>query len=203
FMPIGTQTEEAREIEKRSGKCYVAVGLQDYKERVTQLSPYTDLFMLDSANGSNILVENFIRWYKELDFPQDVVIGNTLTKASVSRVINLGADAMRHGIGIGCFTPEMKVKTETGPVKIKDVTVGTNVYTHTGKLQKVLEKFSEKRDEEIVVINNELKCTKNHEIYVINRKDSILVNEDNIQDYAKWIPAQNLTLEYMMIELDD
>lgn len=109
FMPIGTQVGKAREIKEKSGKCYVAVGLQDYTERIMALSPYADLFMLDSANGSNVLVEDFIRWYKSCGFPQDVVIGNTLTKASVSRAINLGADSVRHGIGIGkaCLTTDM------------------------------------------------------------------------------------------------
>lgn len=112
FMSIKEQTEKAELIKEASGVCFSAIGLQDYKERIIALLPCTHVFVLDSANGSSILVENLVRWYSGISTTftkPDLIVGNTLTKASVSRAINLGADGVRHGIGIGsaCSTTEV------------------------------------------------------------------------------------------------
>lgn len=117
FMPIEEQVEKAERIKKETGVCYVAIGLHDYQKRVPALKfdAKVDLLYLDTANGSSPLVEEFMQWYREEFFvgfefgDPDIVIGNTLTKSSVSRAINLGTDAVRHGIGIGsaCLTSEM------------------------------------------------------------------------------------------------
>jgi len=107
FMSIEHQVQKAKNIKNESGKCYVAVGLKDSTQRMTELNKkiFPDLFFLDTANGSSILVEEFTRWAKET-FAQDIIVGNTLTKESVRRLVNLGADGFRSGIGGGsvCVT---------------------------------------------------------------------------------------------------
>ena len=112
FMSIEEQVDKAKAIKDATDKCYVAIGLNDYKERVLKLWRQVrfipDLFFLDTANGSNVMVEEFMRWFKGVftATSSDIIVGNTLTKASVSRAFNLGADGVRHGIGIGsaCIT---------------------------------------------------------------------------------------------------
>lgn len=125
FMPIEEQVKKAKKIKQESGKCYVAIGLQDYVRRINAFyfeGNIVDLFVLDVANGSNVLIENFLNWYNlynemfrspldrsGLRDRVDIIVGNTLSKASVSRAINLGADGVRHGIGNGnvCLTTEV------------------------------------------------------------------------------------------------
>jgi len=116
FMPISDQVEKAKKIKEESGKCYVAIGLKDYHERMDALNMFwraspgpdiVDVAFLDTANGSSIAIEEFMRYLKDISGTRcDLIIGNTQTKSSVKRAINLGADGVRHGIGIGsqCIT---------------------------------------------------------------------------------------------------
>ena len=58
-------------------------------------------------------MEDFLIWYKQSGYKQDVIVGNTLTKESVYRLANLKADGFRHLIGPGsmCLT---QIKTGIG-----------------------------------------------------------------------------------------
>lgn len=122
FMPIEEQVEKAKKIKQETNFCAVAIGLQDYTKRIpafikarakNKFDELPQLFVLDTANGSNILIKEFIEWYNNFidsfHTRTDIIIGNTLTKASVSRAINLKADGVRHGIGGGavCLTTDM------------------------------------------------------------------------------------------------
>lgn len=120
FMSIEEQIEKSLKIKKETGRSYVAVGLQDYQDRILNflklnVDDYPDLFFLDTANGSTVLVYEFAEWWKSevkshlKNLAPDLILGNTLTKSSVTRSFNLGADGVRHGIGIGsqCLTSTM------------------------------------------------------------------------------------------------
>ena len=39
---------------------------------------------------------------------------------------------------------------------------------------------------------NNIKCTPNHEFYVINKKDKDLISENNLNDFAYWVSADEL-----------
>lgn len=123
FMSIEDQVEKAKEISKLSARSFVAIGLNDYSERIPKLieNNCVDLLFLDTANGANQKVHYFMKWWNKfkLDtewweqrkhinriFAPDIIVGNTMSKASVSRAFNLGANGVRHGIGIGsmCIT---------------------------------------------------------------------------------------------------
>lgn len=113
FMPIEEQVKKAKKIRDESNFCINAIGLKDAKERMQELSKYTDIFFLDTANGLSSKVEDFLIEYKQSDIAQDVIVGNTLTKESVYRLANLQADGFRHLIGPGsmCLT---QIKTGIG-----------------------------------------------------------------------------------------
>lgn len=113
FMTIEDQSNKARQIKDQSNFCISAIGLKDSFNRLEALSPYTDIFFLDTANGLSIQVEDFIIAYKQSKFAQDIIVGNTLTKQSVYRLANLKADGFRHLIGPGsmCLT---QMKTGIG-----------------------------------------------------------------------------------------
>jgi len=113
FMSIEEQSLKAKKIKDESGRSICAIGLKDAPERIAGLSKYTDILFLDTANGLAKSVEDFLIWYKQSEYKQDIIVGNTLTKASVHRLANLRADGFRHLIGPGsmCLT---QIKTGIG-----------------------------------------------------------------------------------------
>lgn len=113
FMSIEAQVKKSKRIRDDSNFCINAIGLKDAKNRIEALSPYTDIFFLDTANGLAKNVEDFLINYKLAGFKQDIIVGNTLTKESVYRLANLKADGFRHLIGPGsmCLT---QMKTGIG-----------------------------------------------------------------------------------------
>lgn len=113
FMSIEDQVQKSKKIKNESNFCINAIGLKDFNTRIQALSPYTDIFFLDTANGLSIQVEDFLIAYKQSSFKQDIIVGNTLTKQSVYRLANLKADGFRHLIGPGsmCLT---QIKTGIG-----------------------------------------------------------------------------------------
>jgi hypothetical protein len=112
-MSIEEQVAKSKKIKDESNFSINAIGLKDSKDRIKELSPYTDIFFLDTANGLSIQVENFLIDYKQSNYKQDIIVGNTLTKQSVYRLANLKADGFRHLIGPGsmCLT---QMKTGIG-----------------------------------------------------------------------------------------
>jgi IMP dehydrogenase len=113
FMGAEEQALKAKKIKDESGFCVTAIGLKDFIERIEHTSKYTDVYFLDTANGLSIKVEDFLIWYKQSSYPQDIIVGNTLTKQSVYRLANLKSDGFRHLIGPGsmCLT---QMKTGIG-----------------------------------------------------------------------------------------
>lgn len=113
FMSPEIQALKAKKIKDNSNFCISAIGLKDFNTRLETISKYTDIFFLDTANGLAQNVEDFLIWYKQSSFTQDIIVGNTLTKESVYRLANLKADGFRHLIGPGsmCLT---QIKTGIG-----------------------------------------------------------------------------------------
>ncbi len=111
FMSVEDQAIRSKIIKDGSEKSFCAIGLKDAKERLEALDKAgADLFFLDTANGLSRRVYDFVKWYKtESGYKQDLIAGNTLTKESVSRLINVGADGVRQNIGPGaaCTTVKM------------------------------------------------------------------------------------------------
>jgi hypothetical protein len=180
-----------------------AVGANgDYLERAYELvRSGANIILIDVAHGHHKLVKDAITALKnKLPSYVDVIAGNIATHRAACDLTSWGADALRVGIGGGCFTPEMEVGTTGGLVPIKDVEIGDVVYTHTGEPKKVIYKFEYDRDEEIMVING-IECTKNHEFYVVHKQYENIVTEDNIHNYAIWVSAENLTDDHLLIEL--
>jgi len=192
---------------------YFAVGsVPKYKEWIDWLfNNGVRNFIVDMAHGESTLCTDtvkYIRSFDDVDKPYGagklkIIAGNVVTKSGFDRLQGAGANGIRVGIGSGCFTPDMLVNTNNGLKRIENVIIGDIVFTHMGDLQPVVGKLSYETNEEIIEVNNEIKCTRNHEFYVINKKFEHIVNEQNIHQYAEWIRADELTDEYMMIELDE
>lgn len=180
-----------------------AIGVQEEdKNRAWSLvKAGANILLIDVAHGHHQNVVDMIKWCKEnLPTNVDIIAGNIVTAAAAQELESAGADGLRVGLGGGCFTPKMKVKTEKGFIKIEDVEIGDKVYTHTNNLREVINKFEYEKNEEIFIIND-IECTKNHKFYVMHKNDASKVNDDNFMQYAVWIDAENLTDDYFLIEL--
>lgn len=179
-----------------------AIGVQEEdKERAKLLTNNgATILLIDVAHGHHQKVIDMIKWCKDhLNTNTDIIAGNIVTREAANDLENAGADGLRVGIGGGCFTPNMKVKTDNGYKQIIDINIGDNVYSHDGTINKVIDKLEFDRNEEILIIND-IECTKNHEFYVVNIKYKDIVNDNNIHNYAEWIPANLLTNDYLLIE---
>jgi IMP dehydrogenase len=181
----------------------IGVSEYEYKERAGALIVAgANVINLDVAHGHHILSRTAIEYLRKTYPNLHIMSGAVCTSDAVKDLAQWGATSIRCGIGSGCFTPNMKVMTNCGYKKIVDVRIGDLVYTHSGNLEIVVNKFEFDKDEKIIIINDNIECTKNHELYVINKCDESKVTENNIHNYARWIAAEKLTSDYLLIELD-
>jgi len=166
------------------------------KERFTTLA-------IDVANGfSSYMKEMIDRVRSTYGDSINIIAGNIATGEGFDFLAKAGANAVRAGIGGGCFVPGTIVITNNGSKPIESVVIGDYVRTHTGSWKEVVNTMEFDRDEEIVSING-IDCTKNHEFYVVKKSDAKLITEDNIHDYAFWIEAGHLNMnDHLLIELD-
>lgn len=184
----------------------ISIGVsEDWKLLISDILCYgwkVDFITVDVAHADHENVKSIIKTVKT-DLPNTkLIVGNVATAEGCEYLIKLGVDAVKVGIGGGCFIPNTQVKTETGNKNIQNINVGEKVLTHTGEYKPVIKKFTFDRNEELIKINNSITCTKNHEFYIINKKDFDKVNDFNVKDYAIWIEAKYLTDEYFLIEMN-
>lgn len=182
----------------------IGVGEDEFARANSLLHSGANVLLIDVAHGDHKNVKNMIevlKSYREdcgIEF--DIIAGNVATYYGAVHLLQWGVDGLRVGIGGGCFTPEMEVKTEKGTIPIKDIKIGDKVYTHTGELKPVINKFEYEDYDEIYDIDG-IEATENHKFYVVHESKADLVDDNNIHEYAEWVEAKNLSDEYFLIEL--
>lgn len=168
--------------------CFKSVGLN---EELTLPEGFLG-FNFDIPNG---YIPKCIDRVKEIrqKYGNDIIIiaGTVISSSMTEDLILAGADVIRVGIGGGCFHGNMKVLTDNGLKQIKNIEENDKVLTHTGKYERVINKFIYNSHNEIIDING-IKCTPNHKFYVINKNDISKVTETNYKDYCVWIEAKDL-----------
>lgn len=184
-ISLGINTNELNLVEK---------ALKDHKSLVV---------CVDVAHGQMKKVYKQVQLLSK-HFGENIYIiaGNVATPLGVSELVQAGVGAVKVGVGPGCFVAGSLVQTrDNGLVPIENIKEDEYVLTHTGKFQKVIGTLVRHEDELITQINN-IKCTNNHEFYVLNKKYENIVNENNIHNYAEWIQAGQLTEDYLLIEIE-
>jgi inosine-5'-monophosphate dehydrogenase len=113
-----------------------AVGTgQGTEERVEALSAAgVDVIVVDTAHGHSQGVLDRVRWVKQ-NFPHIQVIGgNIATAAAAKALVAAGADAVKVGIGPGCFAAGTRVLMANAQYKnIEDVRPGDRVINRDGR----------------------------------------------------------------------
>lgn len=206
YNSVGEQVDMVVKICKSTSIFGAAIGVTgDYLERLNVLySSGCRIFCIDVAHGHHENVRKAIQSINDLHFREDIhlMTGNIATADGYEFLAMNNVDSVRVGVGGGCFLPNTQVNTDKGLNLIQDIEIGDKVFTHDGTLKEVIGKISYFKDEEIVSINH-IDCTKNHEFYVVNKKDVKYINDNNIDKYAFWIEAYLLDKEiHLLIELE-
>ena len=147
--------------------------------------------LIDMANAHMSKLIPIIKEIKQTWPNIKLMVGNVGNPETFINLAMAGADYVRIGIGVGCFIPGQKVKLKNKNKNIENIDIGDKVLTHLNDYKEVTNKFEYEINQEIYEIND-IKCTENHEFFVIEKQYENIVNDDNILEFAKWIPAREL-----------
>ena len=151
-----------------------------------------DYITIDIAHGHCKKMKKMIKYVKE-KLPESFIIAGNVS--SIEGTVDLdkwGADAIKVGVGPGCFISSAKVKTSKELKSLKDIKIGDMVFTHKNRLKKVTHIHKYDNKYEMIKVNDLDPSTPSHEYYVINKKDKELINEDNLNEYGYWVKASDL-----------
>ena len=191
--------------------CFFAVGaldrIGDFIDAVQLIDSESPLpegikisVAVDVAHGDSVVAEETIRFLRSQSFIGHIMSGSIATPDGAIRSLEWGCTHIRIGVGGGCFEPDAEILTSEGKKKISNIVEGDLVLTHLGNFRKVEATTSYLTDENLIEING-TGSTFLHEYYVVSKELVEIVNEDNIHQYARWIPAEELTEDYFLVEL--
>lgn len=201
FQSIGDQVAQFYASQKQGG-CAVGLGIEEKKRFDALYTAGCRYFCLDVANGGSIMIhEDLLNYYAQYSDAYWIVgnIASLDTYQYCSSFDNVWG--VRCGIAGGCFIKGTKVTTKHGRIPIEKIQPGTEVLTHRGIFEKVTHTLQRKEDEYLIEINGSITCTKNHEFYVVKAKYVSILDENNLEDYAEWVSAEDLNEDYMLIEV--
>ena len=192
IIPRTVSLEQRLEVAK-TGR-WVAYGLEEFEKIFTVQNPGEGYkALIDVANGHMKKLYTLVKKAKALNPNLTVMIGNIANPETYEECCKAGVDYVRCGIGGGncCFVGDTKITLSNGLKKpISALDIGLEVLTKAGphRITNVIRKEADK----LIKINNNITCTPDHEIFVINKKDQDLVNEENLNDYGFYIKACEL-----------
>jgi IMP dehydrogenase / GMP reductase domain len=173
---------------------------QRVKERCAGKYNWNVKICIDVANGYTERFLDYVKKVRDENPCAIIMAGNVVTAEMTEALILAGANVVKVGIGSGCFLPGQKVRTNNGLKAIENINIGEIVLTHKGNWQQVTNKFTYEKNEKMLNING-IKCTKNHEFYVLKKKYKDIVTDETLHEYAEWIPAEKLNkTEYFLLK---
>lgn len=164
----------------------------DTIDKFKELGFSPDYICIDIAHGHCKKMKKMIKYIKNKLPDVFIIAGNVSTIDATRDLDNWGADAIKCGIGPGCFLPSANIKTIDDVKKLCDVREGDLILTHKNRYRKVKQIHTYTNKDILIKVNDVEPCTPTHEFYVINKSDKDFVNEDNINDYAYWLQASKL-----------
>ena len=114
-------------------KVGAAIGVRDFERAASLIAAGVDVLVVDSAHGHS---RNVIETVRELKKRHtiDVIAGNVATADGAKALADAGADAIKAGIGPGCFAAGTRVLMANGAYRnIEDVKTGDRVINMNGR----------------------------------------------------------------------
>jgi IMP dehydrogenase/GMP reductase len=130
--------------EEESRDCFVSIGINEPERAEALYNAGARMFIVDIAHGHSIQMEETIKWMRD-KWGDDVYImaGNVATGTATNDLIMWGADAIKCGVGPGCFASGTKVLMANGTYKnIEKINPGEFVINKNGKPVRVLNKIN-------------------------------------------------------------
>lgn len=184
----------------------LSVGAKDESYNIVNkiVSAGCHIILVDLAHGHSDICLNMVKYISD-KYPDVLLMaGNTVTSIGATELWNNGADIVKVGVGNGCFVKGTKIKMANGKEKIEKIKVGDYVITHKNRLNKVTNVIKREENECIYIINKDIKCTKNHEFFVIRKNYKENYMFQNIEEYAEWIRADELDKEvYCLLRITE
>lgn len=155
--------------------------------------------LVDIANGHMSYLYKLTSKAKEYFQEKiEIMVGNIANPLTYKNLVTAGVSYVRVGIGggSGCFIDGTKITLGDGTKKnIEDVIVGDTVLTHLGNLKLVVSTKRYLSTEEKITINEAITCTNDHKFYVIDKCNADKLTNDTLNDFCKWIRADELKIE--------
>jgi IMP dehydrogenase/GMP reductase/intein/homing endonuclease len=146
FLTKEENVKQYRLVQEAGQDCFVSIGVsQEDRERALLLF-YAGArrFIIDIAHGHSLKMKETITWLRT-NFGKEVFIvaGNVATNEAAFALECWGADAVKVGIGPGCFAAGTRILMSNGQYKnIEEIIPGEFVINKNGKPVEVLNAFS-------------------------------------------------------------
>lgn len=177
----------------------ISIGVNDESyqliEELIKKDIIPDFITVDIAHGHCKKMKKMLKFLKDKKLNSFIIAGNVASIEATRDLDNWGADAIKVGIAPGCFVPNANIITKEGIKNLKDIEVNDYVLTHKNKFEKVLQVHTYEEKHELIKINDLPPCSETHEFYVINKSEKYLINENNINEFAYWVKADDLNRE--------
>jgi len=197
------KVEDAKKFERNLGSSIYPLGIaigckwdDDFLNFLNEVLRYIDALVLDVAHADAEHVHSFVNrlvayvrsWESIHKRDIAIIAGSIATSSAAERMVKMGVDGLRVGIGNGCFVAGTSILTAKGEKPIENILVGDYVLTHKNQYKKVIATLSREEKNNIFIVNN-IECTGNHEFYSIHKKYK---NTDDIEKYTQWTEAKDL-----------
>ena len=161
---------------KYGNKCFMSCGLNDMDFTLKLLQTDIRGVCVDIAHGHSETMKNFIfDLRKHVGNTKEIIAGNICSVQAYQDLVNWGVDAVKVGIGPGCFTGDTKILMANSTYKnIIDIEPGDRVINMNGKPVTVLDKMYMGK-KEIISIKTALHesfvhVTPDHNFYIYDPK---------------------------------
>jgi inosine-5'-monophosphate dehydrogenase len=142
------QKRESHPLASKDKKGRLLVGgavgvIGDYLERTEALvEAECDVICIDIAHGHSLNCINAIKNIRK-EFPKiELIVGNIATKKAAKDLLKYDIDALKVGVGPGCFAAGTRILMANGTYKnIEDIKPGEKVINKEGKPVKVKKAF--------------------------------------------------------------
>ncbi len=133
--PLATKDADGRLVVAAA----VGVGEDAYKRAMALVEAGVDAVVVDTAHGHGRAVADMVARVKAAAERVDVIAGNVATRTGAQALIDAGADAIKVGVGPGCFAAGTRILMADATYRsIEHVREGDRVITMHGKPATVL-----------------------------------------------------------------
>ena len=176
-----------------------AVGVkdEDIKRAQDLLDNGADVLVLDIAHGHSDIALNMIKKIKR-EFSCELIAGNVATKQGTEDLISAGADAVKIGVGSGCFAEGTRILISNGTYKnIEEILPGDKIINKDGNPVAVLKSFCTgvKKVNKIrnSIFYEDTYVTPDHR-YWVGDLNTISISTIQSKGYARLLEVQSKTI---------